>query len=1206
MNNPSTFEEARHRLVEEFKRSMAGPGAEDELLVDPPSRTYICGFLSPIGMAIGDDQNEAFQEGDNESSLEGIPTLTNAMWPSAMGLTFHVIRDVSHVLVKISGSFYDPVLIDVSNEQSIHKAEPSKQQTRELSGLFAESDEAVTESLLNNKDVTKKDREVKRWKRIAFEETLPVSVTGPTQEDHLLKVMPGRSDKIVVDIRRFDHGPAKPVSITISLVNRNSHLEGEWEQRETRTFFQPKLSVLSGDSRREECFAESPTVGSYRNDPDLAQHLLLHRHARDFATGHGCAVEWKRSSPTHKTASSITTCFIPTATVHDLHFDVFAREDKTLDGELAETVRKAVLDGDETNVIFTMQHLAGGRNDVWIFSALESLCDAYEHWLSRREKEIEASINEIRDESMRNWVKEQAAIPNILVLGPEIIARMRAGIQTLLESAVALHAFRLANEAMHNQLIMATLQKATRDKIAFADMKDVSLPQWRPFQLAFLLLTINSIVCPKLKVTKSNESERELMDLIWFPTGGGKTEAYLGLTAFTLFYRRLRLGDNPDAGAGVSVITRYTLRLLTTQQFERATRLICAAEEIRRAAKDLRGNKVLLGKHPFAIGLWIGGSSTPNRFKDMGSGNEIVEGAVSIVANLKAGTEPETGADVRHIRNCPWCGAELDIRDFHVFNQAGQEVTASEDVISTQVHRLVVKCNGVLPAPLSGPCPFSRLAGIPIKIVDEEIYQDPPSVIIGTVDKFVRLTWTGETRAIFGRLPDGSRLPTPDLIIQDELHLISGPLGTMVGLFETAVDLIAMDEDMQPPKIVGSTATIRRAQDQVWGLFKRKVRQFPPPELTTGESFFARIDSGKPGRMYMGIMAPGTSGKSLFLRCCGAILQLASELPQELRDPYWTLIAYFNSIRELAGGNVLAQDDVLAYMKTFAQIRQRLGEHGTPREIALPEELTSRRRSGEIPKILQHLQSPYQLPNGGGAMDLLLATNMISVGVDVDRLGVMLIQGQPKTTSEYIQASSRVGRRWPGLVLTLANWTRSRDRSHYERFVSYHEAFYKEVEPTSVTPWSGPARDRSLSAVLITVLRQLDARLAHTPAALASMNEEDLLAIVTPIFERAMSIDQPEGPITRMEVEERIKKWQTWARQPGEVVYGTGMSWDRGSDHMLRSFTSPGKSQDGLEAIPNSMRTVEPETGFRLWRIGKSSGVSPTLESTESESDNDA
>ena len=1184
---------------------MVGPGDIKEVLVDPPSRTYLCGFLSSTGTEVGDEQNEDFQEGDCEASLEGIPSLVNAMWPSAMGMTFHVIQSVKKIRVRIVGSFYDPVLVKEESATKSNEHEQSGQAASPIGGIFGElvnaaNNAADETSGEQSENVSQPERQFKGWKRVAFEKTIRLTTQGPEQEKERLSTAGSRVGGLYLDIRRFDHGKGKPRLITLSLVNGNACEEGEWEERESRKLFQPRLEVHADDGEEVECFAEAPAVGSYRDDPDLAQHLLLYRHAREFATGHGCATVWDRTTPRHKTATSIRTEFIPTAKIPDLHYDIFRMDDEDLREKLVGAVERARFLDDKEDAIFTMRHLAGGRDDTWIIAALDSLCDAYEIWLQKRKGEIDAAVDEIRDDAMRSFVKKKAGVPNIHVLGPEIVDRMRAGIRTLSESEEVFRSFKLANEAMHNQFVMAMLQKSRRDGEVVNSLDEIPLPRWRPFQLAFLILTLNSIARPDLKTQGSKYSERELMDLIWFPTGGGKTEAYLGLTAFTLFFRRLRYGDNPDEGAGVSVITRYTLRLLTTQQFERATRLICACEEMRRLGKDIRGDTLHLGSEEFSIGLWIGRSSTPNRFADMGRGVEVIEGAVSILGRLKAGSEPETGADVRHIRVCPWCGNELDIRDMRVINEDGQEITDSSEVIATSNHQFLVRCRGSLPPPLSKQCPFSRDEGIPVKIVDEEIYADPPSVIIGTVDKFVRLTWSGDTRSLFGRFSDGTELPTPDLIIQDELHLISGPLGTMVGLFETAIDLIAMDNHLHSPKIVGSTATIRRAEDQVWGLFKREVRQFPAPELTAGESFFSRVDLGKPGRSYLGIMAPGTSGRSLFLRCCGALLQLAFELPDNVRDPYWTLVSYFNSIRELAGANVLAQDDVLAYMKTFAKIRQRMGECGDTRDVAPPEELTSRRRSGEIPAILQRLQLPYETPDGGQSLDLLLATNMISVGVDVDRLGLMIIQGQPKTTAEYIQASSRVGRQWPGLVLTLANWTRSRDRSHYERFVSYHEAFYKEVEPTSVTPWSGPARDRALSAVLITVLRQLDGHLASTPAALATMSELELIGLVTPIIERANALDSVEAPVARAEIEERIKKWKKWAMQPANVVYGTGMPWDRGSNHMLRQITAPGKEQDGLEAVPNSMRTVEPETGFRLWRVASRAGkFQPTTEGTE-------
>jgi hypothetical protein len=763
---------------------------------------------------------------------------------------------------------------------------------------------------------------------------------------------------------------------------------------------------------------------------------------------------------------------------------------------------------------------------------------------------------------------------------------MRAGIETLRGDPIAFRCFRLANEAMHEQLVMATLQGARRAGAAAPNLAE-ELPRWRPFQLAFLLMTVNSIAAPDRRVAPATAgpgdgqpSERELMDLIWFPTGGGKTEAYLGLTAFTLFHRRLRHAGNPDRGAGVGVITRYTLRLLTTQQFERATRLICAAEVLRARRKDLRGDPLTLGEKPFLIGLWIGGGSSPNYFRDLGTDEDPIEGAVTLLSRLQNGDELEFGADVRHVRTCPWCGSAIVVGDMCVENASGKQIRHSSEVASGQGHHLIFRCKGTLPPPLAGSCPFGRRQGLPVQIVDEEIYAHPPSLLIGTVDKFARLAWSCDTRPLFGRVSGGPALPPPDLIIQDELHLISGPLGTMVGIFESAIDLLAQDEHGRPPKVIGSTATIRRAAEQVWGLFRRQVRQFPPPALTAGETFFARVAADRPGRTYIGIMAPGISGKSLFLRSCGALAQLASELPADVRDPYWTLVCYFNSIRELAGANVLCQDDVPNYMRSFTQIRGQLGRKEKTRPVAPPEELTSRRKAGDIPRVLQMLSETI---SRGNALDLLLATNMISVGVDVDRLGLMIIQGQPKTTAEYIQASSRVGRKFPGLVVTLFNWTRSRDRSHYERFVPYHEAFHREVEATSVTPWSSPTRDRALSAVLITLLRHLEAALIASPEALGTLDLNHVRQLLQPILDRVLDQDDREAAVTAEEVETRLERWRNWARQFGDRSrYGTGMRWDRGPDRFLRQLTAPRRERDGLEGVPNSMRTVEPETGFRL------------------------
>jgi hypothetical protein len=1194
-----THLEARRYLVGEFRRSTVGPGTADEELTDPPSRTYLCGFLSPTNSGVGEEQNEAFQEGDSDSSLEGIPSLINAMWPSAMGLTVHVKPGTESVRLTITLALYKPVLAaDQGENAGPDKTGSSPKTTPVLGGLLAppspspaaQPDAGEEGTPARGKTPAKREKVI--WKRHPLSCTCQIPVSGPNTDELVPKPfadVEGPAAALKLDIRRHDHGAGAPKLLTLTLINCNEVPEGEWEEWERSTVFQPVLEVTAVDGGDPEIFVEAPAGAARRTDPDFLQHLLLYRHARDFATGHGCATAWVRTSDVHATATKIWTEFIPEVKVPELRYDLFDAEAGPEGARLRDAVAQSLPEqhrGDQPGAIFIMRHLGGGRDDAWVLSALEGLCRAYECWLDARRGEIDAAVAGIRDITLVTQVRTEVAEWNVNGLGREVLARMRAGIETLRTDPVAFRCFRLANQVMHEQLQMAIFQGDRRSGSSARKLED-TLPGWRPFQLAFLLMTVNSIASPDQKVewrpagqAGQQPTERELMDLIWFPTGGGKTEAYLGLTAFTLFHRRLRHPGNPDRGSGVGVVTRYTLRLLTTQQFERATRLICAAEELRTRGKDLRGEALNLGTKPFLIGLWIGGGSSPNYFGDIGTGDDPLEGAVTLLGRLQNGDELEFGADIRHVRVCPWCGTPIDLGNITVENAAGVRIRHSSEVIEGEPHHLIFRCQGTLPPPLKGTCPFSRKSGLPVQIVDEEIYAHPPSLLIGTVDKFARLTWSSATRPLFGRVNSGPALPPPDLIIQDELHLISGPLGTMVGIFESAIDVLARDERGRLPKVIGSTATIRRAAEQVWGLFRREVRQFPPPVLTAGETFFARVAADRPGRTYIGIMAPGVSGKSLFLRSCGALSQLASELPAAVCDPYWTLVCYFNSIRELAGANVLCQDDVPNYMRSFTQIRGQLGRREKMRSLDLPEELTSRRKAGDIPRVLQTLSETV---SGGNALDLLLATNMISVGVDVDRLGVMLIQGQPKTTAEYIQASSRVGRKFPGLVVTLLNWTRSRDRSHYERFVPYHEAFYREVEATSVTPWSSPTRDRALSAVLITLLRHLEDSLVSTPAALGTLDVDLVSRLLRPVLDRVRDQDSREAAVTEEEVRIRLERWRNWAKQYGSKGrYGTGMRWDTGTDRFLRQPAAPRRERDGLEAVPNSMRTVEPETGFRL------------------------
>lgn len=456
--------------------------------------------------------------------------------------------------------------------------------------------------------------------------------------------------------------------------------------------------------------------------------------------------------------------------------------------------------------------------------------------------------------------------------------------------------------------------------------------------------------------------------------------------------------------------------------------------------------------------------------------------------------------------------ASLDAHDFTRF------VTRPTVRYKVTDNRLVIACE----AP---GCDFSE--SLPIHVVDETIYHVRPTLIVATADKFAALPWKPEIGNLFNY--DSSE-PPPELIIQDELHLISGPLGTLAGLYETAVDLIG-----DRPKVVASTATIRRAVHQGRALFDRHVEQFPPPGLDARDSYFSveTPPSRKASRLYMGLMAPAISQTSLMVRTYAALLHHAQAIEgdDEVRDAYWTLLGYFNSLRLLGGAKLQVQDDVNDRLDLLSE---SLGQKR--RDIGRDIELTSREPSSAIPGHLQDIATPYP-----DALGVILATNMISVGVDVDRLGLMVVMGQPQSTSEYIQATSRVGRKWPGLVVTLFNAARSRDRSHYENFTSYHSALYRQVEATSVTPFSARARDRGLHAAIVGLARVMirAARPMRAAANIADF-ENDLRKLCDQILDRVERVaGRAERDMTHKHINDIIARWHEAAEENPELKYGT-------------------------------------------------------------------
>ena len=628
-------------------------------------------------------------------------------------------------------------------------------------------------------------------------------------------------------------------------------------------------------------------------------------------------------------------------------------------------------------------------------------------------------------------------------------------------------------------------------------------PAWRPFQLAFILLNLSGLQNPLVP-------EREVVDLLFFPTGGGKTEAYLGLAAWTIAHRRLTNGGK--LGAGVAVLMRYTLRLLTLDQLSRAAGIICALELMRREIGWRQDNKSMLGDWPIEIGLWVGSAATPNRLGGRGAtGPETAVGRVRrFMRDGKDAPAP--------IKTCPWCGEPFTRDSFRCVpnNIAPQNME--------------IGC-------ANSRCAFGAGVALPVLTVDDAIYRRLPAFLIATVDKFAGLPWIDRVGAFFAhvdredengfygaadrgagrRFFNGARLLPPDLIIQDELHLISGPLGTVAALYEVALDRLCsrqVGERMVRPKIVASTATVRRAEKQIDALFDRtRTAIFPPPGPDRRNSFFAITvpTSQKPGRLYVGLAAPGKGPKLLFLRSLTTLLAAgAKQMPNgEVTDPYLTALCYFNALRELGGARRIVEDEVRAKLATYGTSRRRLSpqdqpfENRTLREIL---ELTSRESTDKVAAAKDALARPASQPNG---VDVALATNMISVGLDIGRLGLMVVQGQPKSSAEYIQATSRVGRvaEKPGLVLVLLNVHKARDRLHYEGFRLFHGSFYRTVEATSVTPWAARAVDRALAPAVVALARHLEPLLAEERAAGTIGNYAYIKSLITnEVVRRAASM----------------------------------------------------------------------------------------------------
>jgi hypothetical protein len=876
------------------------------------------------------------------------------------------------------------------------------------------------------------------------------------------------------------------VLLTVTLVNRRVTDRGRVDAGDC--LFQVAMKCFP----THESIPPYPSALGLQSDPEEEELALLYRNVPTFGIGHGAAAVWDREVAGR--VGWVGNSYLPSYSI--------PRVDLTLA---------------TTNDVLSLRRLSDIADDPSVITDLRAFVSGYESWLAS-----------LRNSLPRIPSTFSGAADRIVERVSVAISRMRRGVDLLASgqhSDIRL-AFALANRSMLMQMTHATEVFAGKRKPWTAELPpdpdyNEKRDAWRPFQLAFLLLTIESAAL-------DYSSDRDLVDLIWFPTGGGKTEAYLALSAFTIFHRRLTLGDS---GAGTTVMTRYTLRLLTAQQFQRAATLVCACEIIRRSDPGS------LGSRPISIGIWIGGGNSPNTYVN----------AVELLEKIKS---KEWTSLSFQVDMCPWCGTEIIPQE-----------DAPDEAYGVQ------PANGSFRMACPNPgCDFHD--HLPVSSVDEDIYEHPPTVLIGTVDKFARFTWEERAGSILGSGAD----PGPSLIIQDELHLISGPLGTIMGLYEAAFDTV-MRRNGSNPKVVASTATIRRAGQQVNGLFGRDVAVFPPSGLDADDSFFVRFDRSAPGRLYCGVMPQGHTPLTAMVHLSSVLLQapLEVELDDESCDAYWTLVAYHNNLRELGKTITLAHDDIPARLSVIATAEDAVRD--------LPDdeimELTSNVSPAEIPGRLEALQRRHGEKN---SVSFVASTNMISVGVDVQRLGLMLVSGQPKTTSEYIQATSRVGRHTPGLIFTLYSPSRPRDRSHYESFIPYHAALYKAVEPTSVTPFSIPARDRALHADLVVLARHARGWQANTAAGKFSAVDSEWLSLVQSFLDRISRADPDELESAKQHLKDLE---DFWAMRVADAEASGGLRYRAsGRQHvgLLRPYDHGGDEWPTL----NSMRNIDVEVRMQV------------------------
>ncbi|WP_280265620.1 DISARM system helicase DrmA [Nocardia wallacei] len=1190
---------ARENLVDILERELLGPAnGLSEILDTTPDQAYLIGRIAPVRIIdrgvpedrdtgepdtdVGDDLDAALVSGvpvtgvddtsvgDDEGdpvSTEDAPQKRGLVIPASMGLRFQIPMELESFTVTASWGMYKRVKNE-SEEPGVAR--------------------------------------LPRFQRTPFEFPVPVTVSdltpGETRTEHL-------RDTVQLRIDRYDDEQNGRRLIEVALCNNREtgrHIPTEaW-------MYQTHLSVEAGGSAVFLPASDPLTDDRPEPDEDLRRLNLQYRKHLEYAVGRTCSVDWDVTGYTKEEwdtatqaprARRVWTTWLPTS-----------ETPQTATGEVP-----ALLD---------MLRLAEA-DPAELRTGLAPIVLEYAVWLDTQQARANRLPEHLRIEAHQAIAEARS-----------VQQQLAEGLEHLLADDEALRCFRFMNRVMAAQRIQSQVAgrraqhpaesiDGAREKIL--EDKGALAHSWRTFQLAFIIMQLPMLTDPTATKRSGIPANTGVAtaQLLFFPTGGGKTEAYLGLAAYAFAIRRrqgvVESDHGPlDGGSGVAVLMRYTLRLLTAQQFQRATALVCAAEVERQ--KD----ETTWGSEPFRIGLWVGSAVSPKWFAD----------ARDQLAKANDSGREDYRLPVLQIKRCPWCGNRIGPAD----------VTPDEVDL-----RIRVYCSDDL-----AECPFSPggsvADGLPVLTVDEEIYRLAPAFVIATVDKFARLAREGEAAALFGyvsqrcdrhgyihpdykgcALKDGTkhqaknghsaatrrpagRLRPPDLIIQDELHLITGALGTTVGLFESAIDVICQwhTADGHPvrPLLVASTATAFKAADQVRKLYARDVTIFPPQVLDAGDTFFSEeqpVSQDHPGRRYVGISTTGVRVTTAEIRVAEILMaagQLLIDTHGLAADPYLTLVGYFSATRELAGMARYLGDDVETLLRKgrpWSRLPRRYGTRG----VLNTAELTSRVSGTEITDTLDQMAVPFDpARDASGAkrgkreaypLDAVLATSMLQVGVDVTRLGLMLVVGQPKNTAEYIQASSRVGRdpNRPGLVVTLGNWARPRDLAHFEQFRHYHETFYAKVEALSVTPYSVTSMERGLDGVLVSAARVIDAdRISSLSpeqgAARVDDEHEFLERLINQLAERVLRASgEDAADRARTRLHGRLAQWVN--RRAALTAASKALVYEKKTSEHVDTLMISAENARALRTsrtrppfvVANSMREVQPEINLL---------VSPTQE----------